>query len=344
MTIDTQALQQTNFYDATYAQNAYEAGFKGALYSPKAMQNLRDAISASGGIPSGTDAIKEYGLSYTGEGKLSLPYISVQGVYPECYPGAAQTVGDCVSQSTSRAIWASFVCEILHGTNEGKSELPKISPEGIRNGCVSSEAIYWYRGYNGDGWFCAESAEVALQKCGLVLRQDYPELGIDLTEYSGQKAHLYGSKAPPESVQAVTKMHLTATSTVCTDYESCRDMLQNGYCITSCGNEAFVNERDQYGIANRSRQSWAHAMVVIACDDRRETVEREGCGLLLICNSWGKNWISGNRKIYGTEYEIPDGTFWARWSDVSNRYFAAMSSSKGWPAKKMPNWGLEGII
>jgi len=332
------------FKDYTYAQKAYEDGFRGAIYDPEANQRLNQLIESRGGFAFAEQAMTTSFLAGSGEQRISLPFLAVEKAYPGCFPGAAQTIGDCVSQSTAKAIWTSFVCEILHGDNAQRSELPSLSSEAIKNGCISSEAIYWYRGYGGDGWICAEAAEVCLKECGLFLRKPYPELELDLTEYSGRTAHIYGSKSPPKSITEIGQAHLVETTTVCRSFESCRDMLANGYCISSCGSEAFESVRDKYGIANRSRKSWAHAIAVIGCDDRPSTVSREGSGLLLFCNSWGKDWISGNRVIDGMNYEIPQGSFWARWEDVSNRYYIAMSSSKGWPAKQMPDWGLEGIV
>jgi hypothetical protein len=40
----------------------------------------------------------------------------------------------------------------------------------------------------------------------------------------------------------------------------------------------------------------------------------------------------------GTTLEIPHGSFWARWSDISGRYSIAFSGVNGWPAQQLPNW------
>jgi hypothetical protein len=44
----------------------------------------------------------------------------------------------------------------------------------------------------------------------------------------------------------------------------------------------------------------------------------------------------GGRRILGTSVDIPEGSFWAYWSDCKARYFGAHSSVNGWPAKKLP--------
>ena len=84
-------------------------------------------------------------------------------------------------------------------------------------------------------------------------------------------------------------------------------------------------------------------MAVIAADDRPEIVERYGCGLALIQNSWA-DYLKGPDAIMGTSLRIPVGSFWAKWVDIKDRYFVAFGPAKGWPAQKLPDWGLKGII
>jgi hypothetical protein len=168
---------------------------------------------------------------------------------------------------------------------------------------------------------------------------------IDLTKYSPATAGKWGASPPPETITAMGQQNLCRNATVCRTYESVRDMLATGNALSSCGSEAFQNTRDKYGISNRAiGKKWYHAMAYIACDDRPETVSREGCGLIAIANSWGSDWISGPRLIHGTNISLPNGCFWARWKDIEGRYAIAMGASVGWPARKMPNWGLGGIV
>lgn len=331
--------------DATKLAQLYERGFAGAYWNPESAQRFSDTLDAEGNQRYGEDALRIYGIEGIGAGKLSLPYTAVQTHFPNALPGRAQERGDCVSFSTRTAVFGSYMAELVYGRNPSRHTIPKLTEEAELSGCVSSESYYWYRGHSGDGWQCAEAADIALHKSGMWLRQNYPELGFDLTRYSPQLAGRWGSSPPPDSVTHVGQRTLCKNATVCRTYESVRDMLATGNCLSSCGSEAFVNVRNKYGIADRAiGRKWYHAMAYIAVDDRPETVAREGCGLVLVCNSWGSNWISGERSIHNTALRIPHGCFWARWRDIDNRYAIAFGASTGWPARRMPDWGLGGIV
>lgn len=323
---------------------AYERGFVGAYWNAASAQQLGDDIESAGGTRYGEEACRDYAIAGVGEGKLSLTFMAVQQNYPNAIPGRAQERGDCVSFSTRTAVWQSYVNDLIYGSNPDGHALPAISPTAEKSGCISTETYYWLRGHSGDGWQCAEAADVAIKRNGMWLRQNYPELGIDLTDYSPQLAGKWGSSPPPEKILSVGRQTLCRTATVCRTYESVRDMLATGNGISSCGSEAFKNVRNKYGIADRSNTKWYHAMAYGGVDDRPETVAREGCGLVLVVNSWGSNWISGNTQIAGTNLHIPQGCFWARWSDIESRYAVAFGSSHGWPARPLPDWGLGEIV
>lgn len=331
--------------DAATLQKLYERGFSGAYWNPESAQRFADSIEADGGQRYGEDACRQYRIENAGAGKLSLPYMAVTTHFPNAIPGKAQQRGDCVSFSTRTAVWVSYMSELVYGSNTMRHRIPELSQDAEQSGCISSEAIYWYRGHGGDGWQCAEAADVALHKSSMWLRQDYPELGIDLTNYSPSMAGKWGASPPPDRVTDVGRRNLCRNATVCRTYESVRDMLATGNALSSCGSEAFVSQRNRYGIADRAfGKKWYHAMAYIGVDDRPETVAREGCGLVLICNSWGSNWVSGERTIHGTTLSIPQGCFWARWKDIDGRYSIALGASVGWPARRMPDWGLTGIV
>jgi hypothetical protein len=80
-------------------------------------------------------------------------------------------------------------------------------------------------------------------------------------------------------------------------------------------------------------------MACIGYDDRDEIKKKYGEPLVLILNSWGI-WNGGGRRILGTDIDIPEGSFWTKWSEVKNRSCTAMSGAMGWPAKKLPSFDL----
>ncbi len=332
-----------NVYDVVAA---YESGFVGAYGNPEAAEALRSQITAAGGIVDGAAACTAYKLEETGKGKLSLPFVEILKLYPDCLPGGAQGRGDCVSWSARNSALGTMCCEITSGApdlNSGRLEgAPSVSDVARLNGVLSTEAIYNWRRHGGDGWSCAEAAQVLLNDSGMWLRQDYPEIGVDFTTYSSKNAGIYGSRTPPASWREVGKLHLVQTVTEVEDYEPLRDLLANGYCISSCGSEGFSSVRDANGVSSR-KGGWGHALAYLAVDDRPEIIKLYGEPLVMVQNSWGA-WNEGGRRIFGTFVDIPIGSFWARWSDIKNRYMVAVSGVNGWPPKKLKNYGAFGNI
>jgi hypothetical protein len=174
------------------------------------------------------------------------------------------------------------------------------------------------------------------------LRKKYDEINVDFTSYSSRNAGIYGSQTPPESWRKIGAPHLMRTATVLDTYEQLRDMLANGYGVSSCGGEGFSNTRDMNGVSKR-QGGWAHALAYIAVDDRPEIIKLYGEPLILVANSWG-NWNDGGRRIFGTFVDIPIGAFWAKWSDIKNRDMIALSGANGWPPKKLKSYGARGNI
>ena len=333
-----------NVYDVVAA---YETGFKGAYSNPEAAAALREQIKAAGGIPDGAMACSEYKLEETGKGKLSLPVLEILKLYPDCLPGGAQGRGDCVSWSTRNACLGTMCCEITSGVpdpNSNKLEgAPEVSDAGRASGVLATEAFYNWRRHGGDGWSCAEAAQVALNDSGLWLRKKYDEINVDFTTYSAKNAGIYGSKTPPDSWLEIGKDHRVQTVTEVEEYEAMRDLLANGYCISSCGGESFSSDKDMNGYSKRTAAGWAHAMAYLAVDDRDEIKKLYGEPLVMLQQSWG-NWNDGGRRIFGTFIDIPIGAFCVKWSDIKNRYMIAMSGVNGWPPKKLKNYGALGNI
>lgn len=333
----------TQFHSADATVAAYESGFKGFIPDVKADDEFAAYIRDHGGYSRAGDAIDDYGLRDSGKGKLSLPHIAALQLFPGSLPGGRQMRGSCVAWSTRNAAAVSYAGHLIYGSNPERFAPPVVSPVGIQNGVYCTENIYWFRRKSSDGWQCSSAAQVVIAESGLMLRQNYPELGLDLTEYNPTTEGKWGLTLPPANVRDACQKHLVGSATVCEGWESVRDMLANSYAISSCGMESFSRERDAYGVCQRTREGWAHAMAVIGADDRPEIVERYGCGLALIQNSWG-DYLKGPDAIMGTGLRIPVGSFWAKWVDIKDRYFVALGPAKGWPAQKLPDWGLKGIL
>ena len=326
-------------------QAEYLAGLVGCESTPESQAEFTSWVESQGYSASGDANVRTYGLFGSGAGKLTSHWTIVERLFPGCWPASRQTRGDCVSHSQRNACLYTIACEIAAGKPDEVTghveEKPQQPDEGVRDGVFASEGYYWYRGHGGDGWQCERAARVAVEKSGAWPRKPYPELGFDLTKYSGGTAGKWGMVPPPENITREGQKHLFRTAARCESFETVRDMLANGYGITSCGGEGFSSTRDENGVSRRSG-SWAHAMAYIGCDDREEVKSKYDGPLVLVLNSWGK-WNGGPRRVMGTNLDIPEGSFWARWSEVSRRSAIAMSGFNGWPAQKFPNW-TEGIF
>jgi hypothetical protein len=341
-------METEHFFENVYdVVEAYNKGFIGAYADTDAGEKLRNEIQAAGGEPDGRMACQTYGLAGSGKGKLSLPVVEILKLYPDCLPGGAQGRGDCVSWSSRNAALGTMCCEITSGKPDPESGrlegAPDVSDTARINGVLSTEAIYNWRRHGGDGWSCQAAARVMLKESGLWLRKQYPEINVDFTRYSARNAGLYGTRTPPESWLKIGREHLVQTVTEVDNYETLRDLLHNGYCVSSCGGESWSNVRDTHGVSKRTPRGWAHALAYLGVDDRDVIIQLYGEPLVLIQNSWG-DWNDGGRRIYGTDIDIPIGSFWARWSDMKNRYMVAVSGVNGWPPQTLPDYGALGRI
>jgi hypothetical protein len=325
----------------------YERGFEGAWKDPAAEIALADQIAHAGGYRTAFAAIAGGGFQGTGEGKLSIPFLAMERLYPGCLPGGSQQRGDCVSWSLRSAAATSYASSLWWGDNHERFGGPRVSAAARESGVFSTEVFYWNRGHGGEGWNGPDAARVALTKAGLIVRKDYPEIGINLERYSGSLAGKWGASPPPQKIIDVTSQHLLQTATICKDWEDVRDMLANGYACMTTGREAFSSERDkELGLCKRSNQTWMHAMSFLAADDREEVKRKAGCrvgGLVLVQNSWS-NYCGDSFPIYGTKYQIPPGSFWARWDDVRDRYIVAIGGAKGFVASPVERWSLSSIL
>lgn len=322
----------------------YEDGLQGFVEDKAEDWRFEEYLRQTPGQYHGAhEVVDVFSLKDRGKGKLALPYLAAVEMYPGCLPGGRQMRGSCVAWSTRNALMVSYCAYLKYGPNDLKHAAPTLTRKAMNNGAFATEGIYWFRRHGRDGWQCSAAAKVATTECGLLSRQAYPDLGLDLTEYSPKTEGKWGASLPPEEVRDVCNDHISGSSTVCKSWAETRDMIASGYAISSCGSEAWEMGRDENGVARRSKKSWAHAMAGIAVDDRPETHDKYGCGLILVQNSWG-NVNKGSDKIRGTDKVIPPGSFWSRWDDFDNRYVVALGPAKGWPAMVLPDFGTGGIL
>ena len=292
--------------------NAYRNGFDGAICDPEETAELLGKLKTP---LFGAAAHTLYGA---GEGKLSLPFLSLLKFDPAFGPSERQTTGDCVSHATRNAIDVTRAVEIdIKGESEDFI---------VRS---ATEAIYQSRGHKRQGMTCSGAAKYTHEKGGILLRKDYVE--VDLSTYNSK---LGANHKIQKSIYIdEASKHRVETISMITTVEEARDALANGYGISVCSGYGFSSRRDSKGIAKRSG-GWSHAMAWIACDDTRERYNET---LFLVQNSWGK-WNSGPRV-----HNQPEGSFWIREKDargmLASKGSWVFSDVDGFPARDLPDYG-----
>ncbi len=301
--------------------NAYRAGFKGSICDPK------DVASLLGDLSHPLFGASAYELRHSGEGQLSLPFKSLVKFDPSFGGHERQTTGDCVSHSTRNAVDITRAVEI-----DVNNEMEEFVARG------ATEGIYGHRGHAGQGMSCSRAARFVNEYGGVLLRQDYEELDLDLSEYDSDIGAKWGKRGVPDDIVEEASKHQVRTISLVTTVEEARDALANGYSISACSGYGFSSRRDSNGFA-KPQGNWNHAMCWIGCDDTHE-VYRETC--FLIQNSWGF-WNNGPKK-----HEQPDGSFWVRES-VARKMLAqqgswVFSSVDGFPARELPDYGTDDYL
>jgi hypothetical protein len=283
-------------------QTAYSSGFVGCRHDQAADERLSDHITRFGGDPNGGNVAYEWGLENVGAGKLTALFATVESVFPGCLPGPSQLWGDCVSWGCSRALLGSLAAEIydsrvdeVTGRIEGVPEMPA---EGIKNSVIAAESLFAWRGSASDGWICSEAAQVACER-GFLIRKPYPELKIDLTNYTKQTIKLGGAVPPGGDWLAESKQHIARTATFLKGREQVRDFLASGYACFNCSGLGFESVRNEDGVS-RQRGSWSHSQAFLGYDDRPETIKKYGQALVHWQNSWS-SFNEGPRSWRGGE-------------------------------------------
>lgn len=324
-------------------KDEYENGYVGCRFDPRAHELFVDSIMRCGGDPDGGRNAKTWGLEGAGAGRLTMTWLHVESVFPGCWPGPAQVVGDCVSKGVSNALLTSMACEIVSGLPDeetGRVEVaPQLSAAGIKNIPIASESLYWWRSTApSDGWFCAEAAQIATTK-GFLVRREYPDLGIDLTRYTKETVRKF-SRRPPDKIADEQQAHRARTATVLKQKTEVRDYLACGYGVFFCAGLSWSDVRDEWGFSPETKKGWGHSQCAIGYDERPETVRKYGQPLVAILNSWAR-WNSGPRRVYGTNYDLPEGAYWSLSSCLDRCSCIALSSVVGWPRHKLPSYGAD---
>ncbi len=246
---------------------------------------------------------------------------------------ASQTTGDCVSHFCANLAMVTNSCEIYSGESE------QFKP-------LACEPAYGYRGHRGQGANCSRLLDFYSTVSGAFSRELHEVDGygtLDLRKYDATTGMVWGSSGVPEAVIKYGRSHSVRDVTRCNTRDEIIAAFRNGLAGGGCSSMGFERKlvpwKGQTAVA-KPRGSWSHAMAFIGLDVRETTVASCG-GLVLIQNSWGPRWISGDRRIRNTPYLIPRGAFFASLDHVVRHAggFYTMSGVNGWQLPLLQDFG-----
>lgn len=137
----------------------------------------------------------------------------------------------------------------------------------------------------------------------------YISQGVDLTEYSAQRAKQW-ERGPPVELDWVAGQYRGSGFVHISSWEELRGAIASGHPVIVGSPVGFGSKRGQV-LDSRGRLSskwwsrWPHAMVFCGISDGNSKQA-------LLLNSWGFSWVSGPRWV-GDE---PAGSFWVSKRDA----------------------------
>lgn len=321
----------------------YQQGHAGATFEEAEREVLLDSMEE----PDGEKICRDFSLEEIGKGKLTLLFKPAQDKW-NVWPKPAQETGNCVGTAGANIgiilIGIDAVSGIPDEVTGNIEGFPDISPLAVQQGAVAWEPIYGFRGHSGQGASCDRLIRYVMEIGGIMARQNYPEIDLDLTTMNTKLSINWGRRSTPDSVNKIGKLHQIRQETNITLHESARDIVAAGHPLWVCSGLSFSSNRDERGYSPRTSKGWGHSWVIGGYDDRPQTVSHYGFPLALFMHDWAK-WNSGPREIYdtkdpitGTSILIPHGCMWIDARFLEKSHVTAMNSLNSWQAKPLPSY------
>jgi hypothetical protein len=240
------------------------------------------------------------------EGKDVPLWKMYQSAHGKPLPSRDQkNIGTCVSLGFAGCVEVRLAVQTAtrKGTN---ARIENIATEVIYGG--SRYNIHGRLAIQGDG-STGSYAVRWLSEYGICERKNYPDAGVDLSEYSVDRSRDWGNRGVPSQMLPYCKPNL-CTYALVQSSEECLKALETGCPVGVCSNVGFgfiergPVTRDSEGRL-RAVNNWNHCMFIAGY--------REDIKSFLIVNSWGSKWVNGPKGKYD---DIPDGSFWAEWNTV----------------------------
>ncbi len=235
-------------------------------------------------------------------GAVRLLYKDWEKATGYSYNPRNQSAPDCVGHATAAALDFRMATQSL----EGPYLIPQRETDASSIYGLSRVEISQTKWSSGST--CRWGAQ-AVQQYGLLFRKNYIYAGYDLTRYNPDLSRKWGKDGLPDVLEKIAKITPVTEYYQVRSYEEIRDAIAAGYPVIVGSDIGFSRRtffawgrtkatRDRDGFLRR-RGVWKHAMCFCGVDDRSS---RKG---VCCINSWGRNWISGPRKL-----DQPAGSFW----------------------------------
>lgn len=248
-----------------------------------------------------------------------------------------QVTGDCVSHSKKNHV------QLMRC----RDEIELGEPERYVTH-ADSTMVYAFRGHTGQGASPSRLAQAVMEK-GILLMQDYDVEGYGKLPLADYKEAIklgmrWGKTGPPDEVQSLMKRHTIENVTAVNSRSELEQAFRAGLAVSSGSQLGIASKRDANGVS-RPSGSWNHDMCTFGFDERKVIIDHYGDSLVGIQNSWGPGWISGPRKILGTDMSIPEGSCWIKTSDyvricVERGTCCTMAGFRGWAALPLVDYGI----
>jgi hypothetical protein len=301
----------------------YASGFPGAPIDPGNHEELLTA----GLVRTFSDACPHLAGLHRDRPRVEL-WRSRERFDPGAFGDESQQTGDCVGHGSRSARDVTRSVEIAVA---GEPEQYKARG--------AMECTYGARGHGGAGMDPGRAARFEVD-WGFLLRQNYPDLGIDLSRYNPSLAIGWGRSGVPSRIKEACKaLHVGEWIFPESGHEAL-DLLAAGYACHSGQNIGFSARPDSRGIHTVDGR-WNHDMATVGYDFTGEVWPVK---VVFVPNSWAawnRQWADWPVDRLGPPITGMITMHLDVWLDffVGSRSIYFYSDVTGVPAKTLPDWG-----
>ena len=304
-------------------------GADGWIDDPDAVNLALPRIAAQQGMPAEFRQIAQATIDAPDDDRSVFFWHAEKKVLDRILPSWNQNpAGTCVSMGWARGCQDLMLLRIASGEREQW------------HAEVATEPIYGFSRVEigggrirGDGSVGAWAAQ-AVQKYGLLFRQEYADGRFDLRTYSVSTSRAWGKSGVPNELEPIAREHPVTTVARLSSGAELWAAMGSGYPVPVCSDVGFEGRAPSDGIMD-PRGEWAHCMLF-----RGRFVHPTKGKCVIVQNSWG-NYL-GRVSVETADHgrvELPEGCFAIRLA-VAERMVKqgdtfAISSLRGFPKRRL---------